>query len=247
VVLWLNAFPLKSGVSANLSPRKLVIRHKLNFSKHCRAQFGSCCKVHNKLVLTNSMITRTTPVIVLGPTGNLQGMYKFFNLENGEKIKRRKFTLYPMPDLVIRHMKNYGNNNVFPGIFDFANRSGVLFECNEEVDKCPEGILEEEDVILYPLLAAELLGVILGQDMPRPSIEADLTAQGRAEDEAIRNANHEPFDIVGVDQPVAALAIVHAEDGKIDSKATMMKTMTTASWPSTMHHYHKCSRTTRPP
>ena len=36
VVLWLNAFPLKnSGVSANLSPCELVIRHKLDFKKHC--------------------------------------------------------------------------------------------------------------------------------------------------------------------------------------------------------------------
>jgi hypothetical protein len=53
--------------------------------------------------------------------------------------------------------------------------------------------------------------------MPQPSIEADLTPQGRAEDEAARNANHEPFDIVGVDQPVTAHAIVHAKDGKIGS------------------------------
>jgi hypothetical protein len=73
VVLWLNAFLLKSGVLANLSPCKLVIRHKLNFAKHCWAQFGSYCKVHDKPMPTNSMITRTTPAIVLGPTGNLQG------------------------------------------------------------------------------------------------------------------------------------------------------------------------------
>ena len=46
VVLWLNAFPLKnSGMSDNLSPRKLVIRQKLDFKKHCRAQFGSYCEV----------------------------------------------------------------------------------------------------------------------------------------------------------------------------------------------------------
>jgi hypothetical protein len=89
-----------------------------------------------------------------------------------------------MPDLVIRHVENYGNNNALPRIFDFADKSGVLFEGNEEVDECPEGILEEEDVILYPLLVAELQGVVLGRDMPRPSIKADLTPQGRVEDEA---------------------------------------------------------------
>ncbi len=158
VVLWLNAFPLKSGVLVNLSPRKLVIRHKLDFAKHCRAQFGNYCEVHNEPVPTNSMITRTTPAIVLGSTGNLQGMYNFFNLETGKKIKRGKFTPYLMPDSVIRSVENYGNDNALPGIF----KSGVLFEWNEEVDECPEGILKEEDIILYPLLAAELSGVVLG-------------------------------------------------------------------------------------
>jgi hypothetical protein len=88
MVLWLNAFPLKSGVLANLSTRKLVIRHKLNYAKHCWAQFGSYCKVHEEPVPTNSMITRMTPAIVLGPTGYFQGTYIFFNLETGKKIKR---------------------------------------------------------------------------------------------------------------------------------------------------------------
>jgi hypothetical protein len=73
VVLWLNAFPTKSGVSETLLPRKIVIRHKLNFTKHCRAQFGSYCKAHDEPVPTNTMVTRSTPAIVLGPMGNLQG------------------------------------------------------------------------------------------------------------------------------------------------------------------------------
>ena len=102
-----------------------------------------------------------------------------------------------------------------PGIFDFADKNGVLFEWNGDVDECPEGILEEDDVILYPSIAAELPGVALEHDMPQPSIEADLIPHGHAEDEAARNANHEPFGIVGV-EPVAGV-IIHAEDGKIDS------------------------------
>jgi hypothetical protein len=31
VVLWLNAFPAKPGVSATLSPCKIVYQHKLDF------------------------------------------------------------------------------------------------------------------------------------------------------------------------------------------------------------------------
>ncbi len=77
VVLWLNAFPTKSGVSETLSPHKIVMRHKLDFSKPCRALFGSYCETHGKPVPTNMMVTRSTPAIVLGPMGNLQGTYKF--------------------------------------------------------------------------------------------------------------------------------------------------------------------------
>jgi len=194
VVLWLNAFPLKnSGVSANLSPRELVIRHMYDFKKHCRAQFGSYCEVHDEPVPTNSMTSRTTPAIVLGPTGNLQGTYKFFSLTTGKKLKRRQFTPYPMPDTVIALVERYGTENALPGIFDFADRNGVLFEWNDDVDECPEGILEEDDVVLYPSIAAELPGVDLEHDTPRPSIEADLIPHGQAEDAAARNANHEPL------------------------------------------------------
>ncbi len=31
VVLWLNAFPSKSGVSDTLSPQEIVLRHRLDF------------------------------------------------------------------------------------------------------------------------------------------------------------------------------------------------------------------------
>ncbi len=125
-VLWLNAFPMKSGVLETLSPCEIVMRNKLNFTKHCRVLFSSYCKTHNKPVLTNTMVTRSTPAIVLGLTGNLQGTYKFFSLETGKKIKRRKFTACPMPDLIIKKVEAFGKSS--SGVFDFADRNGILFE-----------------------------------------------------------------------------------------------------------------------
>jgi hypothetical protein len=111
VVLCLNAFLTKSGVSETLLLRKIVMRHKLDFAKHCRALFGSYCKTHNKPVRTNTMVTRSTPAIVLGPTGNLQGTCKFFSLETGKKIKRRKFTACPMPDSVMKKVEAFGKSS----------------------------------------------------------------------------------------------------------------------------------------
>jgi hypothetical protein len=209
VVLWLNAFPTKLGVSETLSPREIVMRHKLDFTKHCRAQFGSYCKAHDEPVPMNMMVTRSTPAIVLGPTGNLQGTYKFFSLETGKKIKRRKLTAYPMPDSVIKQVEAFGKSS--SGVFDLANRNGILFEWNKVVDERPEGIVKE-DVVLYPSLVAKFPGVTLGQDHPIPTIKEDIMPQGRDKAAAARNANMEPFAAAGVDAPT----IIHANINEID-------------------------------
>ena len=87
VVLWLNAYPTKSGVSDTLSPREIVLRQKLNFKQHCKARFGAYCKAHDELTPSNTMVSCLTPAIVLGLTGNIQGTYKVFNLHTGKKIK----------------------------------------------------------------------------------------------------------------------------------------------------------------
>ncbi len=212
VVLWLNAFPANSEVSETLSPRKIVYQHKLDFAKHCKSPFGMSCKVHDEPAPTKTMVTRSTPGIVLGPTGNLQGTYKFLSLATGKKVKRRVFMPYPMSDLVIKKVKAYGKSTALPGIFDFADRNDILFEWNKEVDDFPEGIVDIEYIILYPSLAAEYPGVVLGRDQPLPLIEEELVPQGRAEDAAARNANLQPFDVTGV----AAAPIVHANTDKLD-------------------------------
>jgi hypothetical protein len=211
VVLWLNAFPANSGVSETLSPCEIVYRHKLDFVKHCKSPFGMYCEVHDEPAPTNTMMTRSTPAIVLGPTGNLQGTYKFLSLVTRKKVKRRAFTPYPMPDLVIKKVEAYGKSTL-PGIFDFADRSDIHFEWNEEVDEFPKGIIDIDDVVLYPSLTAEHPGVVLGQDQPLPSIEEELVPQGQAEDAAARNANLRPFDVAGV----GAAPIVHTNVDKLD-------------------------------
>jgi hypothetical protein len=108
VVLWINAYPSKSGVSTTLSPKEIVLRQKLNFKKHCKARFGAYCEAHDEPTPSNTMVSRSTPAIILGPTGNMQGMYKVFNLRTGKKIQRRKLTVMPMPDLVITQVERLG-------------------------------------------------------------------------------------------------------------------------------------------
>jgi hypothetical protein len=64
MVLWLNIFPTKIGVSKVLLPCKIVFCQLLNFTKHCQAVFGLYCEVHNEPTPTNTMVTWATPAIV---------------------------------------------------------------------------------------------------------------------------------------------------------------------------------------
>ena len=34
IALWLNAFPVKNGISAVYSPREMIIRWKMDYKKH---------------------------------------------------------------------------------------------------------------------------------------------------------------------------------------------------------------------
>ncbi len=96
--------------------------------------------------------------MALGPTGNLQGTHKIFSLETGKKIKWRHFTPYPMHDSVIKKVEHFGLRSGPAGAFNFADRSGILFEWNEDVDKSLESLIEDE-LIPFPKVATKIPGV----------------------------------------------------------------------------------------
>ncbi len=91
ITMWLNNFPVSKGVSADFSPREIILCHRLFYKYHCRAPFGAYCKTHEDNEPTNSMQSCALPTICLGPTGNFQGSYHFLNLLTGLVIKRRAF------------------------------------------------------------------------------------------------------------------------------------------------------------
>jgi hypothetical protein len=110
-----------------------------------------------------------------------------------------------MPDSVIKKVDDFGKSSL--GVFDFSDRNGILFEWNEEVDKCQEGIVKE-DMVLYPSLVAKFPGVTLDRDHPIPTIEEDIIPQGRAKADTARNANMEQFAIAGMDAPTIIHAVI---------------------------------------
>jgi hypothetical protein len=51
IVLWLNAFPVRTGISLKYSPQELLVRWRLDYRKHCRVLPGTICEAHNEPVL----------------------------------------------------------------------------------------------------------------------------------------------------------------------------------------------------
>ena len=90
-IFWTNAFPPKSGVSETISPRKIITGQQMDYMKHCLLPFGAYVQTHEEPNPTNSLQARTIGAICLGPTGNLQGSYKFLNLRTGKRFIRRKW------------------------------------------------------------------------------------------------------------------------------------------------------------
>jgi len=104
-VMWMNSFPVKSGISEKWSPRELVSCTKLDAKLQFRAPFGSYCEMHIDPDITNLLEPRTNWAICMGPMGNLQGGYKFLSLATGKNVTRRKFTEMPVTDVVIKQVE----------------------------------------------------------------------------------------------------------------------------------------------
>jgi hypothetical protein len=83
IVLWLNAFPVKSRISSTFSPHELLVWWKLDYKKHCLVLPVTYCEVHDEPSPLNTMTPRTHEAIALEPTGNLQGSVKFYSLDTG--------------------------------------------------------------------------------------------------------------------------------------------------------------------
>ena len=97
---------------------------KLDYSKHFRLPFGSYVKVHDKPSPTNSPTARTVGAITLGPTGNLEGGYKFLNLRTGKNVTRRSWTHLPMPSEVIERVNKIGFAQGKPKLLTFQDLHG---------------------------------------------------------------------------------------------------------------------------
>jgi hypothetical protein len=57
IIFWINAFPHRLGVSQTLSPRTIVTSLGVDYTKHCRVEYGQYVQTHEKH--DNTMKART--------------------------------------------------------------------------------------------------------------------------------------------------------------------------------------------
>jgi hypothetical protein len=108
-MMWLISFPVKSRISEKYSLCKLVSRCKLNSKLHCKSPFRAYFEGHTDPDITNTTKPRTRWKICFGPTGNLQGSYKFMSLSTEKKLKRRKFTEMRITESVIKQVSKWAS------------------------------------------------------------------------------------------------------------------------------------------
>jgi hypothetical protein len=83
---------------------------------HFRIPFGAYAQVHAESdPSNNAMVSKTVGRISLGPTGNIQGTYRFLSILSGKQIQDRSFTPLPMPSDVIEKDESFapsGNQEI---------------------------------------------------------------------------------------------------------------------------------------
>ena len=98
VCMWLNEFLPNTKLIGGLFPRELGTGRKLACGKDCRTDIGAYIGATVKAGITNGQEARTHSCISLGPSGNIQGSLKCFDLETGKVVIRRRVVQLPFPN-----------------------------------------------------------------------------------------------------------------------------------------------------
>ena len=107
VYIFLNCEINPLGISKSLSPREIILRRRLDWTRHCCGtagvplEFSQYVEAESDPDVTNNMVSRTFAAVYLGPTGNIQGTKKVFDLMTGSVKKVRTVKSFPLPTCVI--------------------------------------------------------------------------------------------------------------------------------------------------
>jgi hypothetical protein len=102
---------------------------------------------------------RTKWAICMGPTGYLQGSYKFLSLVTKKKVTRRKLTKMPVTKAVIKQVEEMAvKDGAVKGI-NFKDRKRVEYKFDN--DKEYEMMVEPNKPAPFPDIPAEVPGMLM--------------------------------------------------------------------------------------
>jgi hypothetical protein len=178
VVKLLIFFLTKGGVADTLSPKTILSGENLYYKNHLSLQLGQYCQVHEEDNPRNSQIARTKGAISLGPSGNLQGGFKFMALNTSKKIVLHSWDAIPMPGLVIDRVNALGSDQ--PQQMTFTDRHRRLIgdieipgvdADEDDDDPLPRVVPVIADDIEIPGVGVE--GPEAQDAVPAPQVEID--------------------------------------------------------------------------
>jgi hypothetical protein len=193
VVKLLKFFSTKSGVSENLSLKTNMAGETLDFKNHLSLQIGQYCQVHEEETPRNSQIARTKGSISLGPSGNIQGGFKFMALNSGKKIVRRSCNIIIMPYIVLTRVNALGSDQ--PHHMTFTDRHGRLIgdtdiprvDADKDEDELSTGV--------EPVIADDIK--IPGVDVAvSEALYEDPAPQVEIDDHDIPHKDPDPIEVV---------------------------------------------------
>ena len=85
-MIWLNDMPDDKGIYGKYSPRHIFTGREIYYTKHCKAVFRDYVEAIEDAAVKNYMKPRIRQLIVLGPSGNIQGSTKHFDTLMGNLL-----------------------------------------------------------------------------------------------------------------------------------------------------------------
>ncbi|MEN9849167.1 MAG: hypothetical protein RL368_1907, partial [Pseudomonadota bacterium] len=119
----LNYFPATDGISQYYSPREILHAIPLDYEKSCKIPMFSYVQAHDEPSPKNSNKERTISCLYLRPLSNFQGGHELLTLNTWHIITRRKVTLIPMTEEVIKAVSQHSTSRPLAGVDDDASKN----------------------------------------------------------------------------------------------------------------------------
>ena len=110
VVFCLNCVPVQAAGHV-ISPKEWLTGRKLSYKRDLRFEFGEYIQARTPRVVSNSMHPRTEGDIAVLSTGNVEGSIWCYNLATDRVVQRDRWTVLPIPDVVIQHMNRLSDGD----------------------------------------------------------------------------------------------------------------------------------------